>query len=144
MGTITICPNLFLTDTLEVSRSRNKIVEPKLLPKNEPTNLFFNPDDSEILETWNQNSSFKYFGVVWIEKQFCLFIFWEKLWWSVGDGRLGRAFVFHLIWKCSAGPVNDTQFEGQIRFAVWDTSSGWVPISYSTLHKKCMYKCTYV
>ena len=29
-----------------------------------------------------------------------------------------------------------TQFEGQIRFAVWDTSSGWVPISYSTLHKK--------
>ena len=36
---------------LKVSRSQNKIVEPKLLPKNERTNLFFYPDDSEILET---------------------------------------------------------------------------------------------
>ena len=36
---------------LKVSRSRNKIVEPQLLPKNERTNLFFYPDDSEILET---------------------------------------------------------------------------------------------
>ena len=31
---------------LKVSKSQNKIVEPKLLPKNEPTNWFFNPDYS--------------------------------------------------------------------------------------------------
>ena len=36
-----------------------------------------------------------------------------------------------------------TQFEGQIRFAVWDTSPGWVPITLPCI-KKCMYKCTYV
>ena len=29
---------------LKVSRSRNKIVEPQILPKNEQTNLFFYPD----------------------------------------------------------------------------------------------------
>ena len=29
---------------LKVSRSRNKIVMPKLLPKNDPTNLFFYPE----------------------------------------------------------------------------------------------------
>ena len=32
---------------IKVSKSRNKIVMPKLLPKNERTNLFFYPDDSE-------------------------------------------------------------------------------------------------
>ena len=64
---------------VKVRRSRNKIVEPKLLLENERTNLFFYPDDSEILETWNRNSSFKYFQVVRIEKQICLFVFWEKL-----------------------------------------------------------------
>ena len=42
-------------------------------------NLFFYPDDLEILETWNQNSSFKYFRVVRIEKQICPLVFWEKL-----------------------------------------------------------------
>ena len=31
---------------LKVSRSRNKIVKPKLLPKNEPSNSFFYPDYS--------------------------------------------------------------------------------------------------
>ena len=36
---------------LKVSRSQNKIVEPELLPKNKRTNLFFFPDDSDILET---------------------------------------------------------------------------------------------
>ena len=37
-------PPTFNFFQLKVSRSRNKIVEPKLLPKNEPTNLFFYPD----------------------------------------------------------------------------------------------------
>ena len=36
---------------LKFSRSQNKIVKLKLLPKNRPTNLFFYLDDSEILET---------------------------------------------------------------------------------------------
>ena len=40
-----------LNGHLKVSRSRNKIVEPKILPKNERTNLFFYPDNSEILNT---------------------------------------------------------------------------------------------
>ena len=31
--------------------------------------MFFNNNDTEILETWNQNSSFKYFWVVRIEKK---------------------------------------------------------------------------
>ena len=30
---------------LKVSKSQNKIVEPKLLPKNEPTNSFFYPEE---------------------------------------------------------------------------------------------------
>ena len=65
--------------SLKVSRSRNKIVEPKLLPKNEQTNLSFYPDDWEMLATWNGNSSFKYFQVVKVEKQIHSFVFWEKL-----------------------------------------------------------------
>ena len=36
---------------LKVSRYRNKIVMPKLLPKNKPTNLFFYSDDLKILVT---------------------------------------------------------------------------------------------
>ena len=47
--------------------------------KNKWTNLFFYPDDSEILETWNWNSSFKYFWGFRIEKQIRLFVFQEKL-----------------------------------------------------------------
>ena len=72
---------------LKVSRSRNKIVEPQILPKNEWTNLFFYPDGPKILETWNRNSSFKYFRTVRIEKQirpfrfgrsfFRQFCFWD-------------------------------------------------------------------
>ena len=42
---------------LRVSRSRNKIVELQILPKNKPMNLFFYPDDLEILKTLNPNSS---------------------------------------------------------------------------------------
>ena len=47
--------------------------------KNERTNLFFYSDSLEILRTWNQNSSFKYFWTVRIENQIRLFLFWEKL-----------------------------------------------------------------
>ena len=36
---------------LKFIRSRNKIVESKVLPKKKQTNLFFYPDYSEILET---------------------------------------------------------------------------------------------
>ena len=43
-------------------------------------NLFFYPNDTEIPETWNQNSSFKYFQVFRIEQQIRSFVFWEKLW----------------------------------------------------------------
>ena len=43
---------------LKDSRSRNNIVELKLLPKNKQTNLFFYPDDWEILETWISISYF--------------------------------------------------------------------------------------
>ena len=35
---------------LKISRSRNKIVMTKLLPKNKQTNLFFYPKDLKILE----------------------------------------------------------------------------------------------
>ena len=42
-------------------------------------NLFFYPTKSEILKTWNRNSSFKYFQLVRIKKQIHSFIFWEKL-----------------------------------------------------------------
>ena len=38
-----------LTTVLKVSNSQNKIVEPKLLPKNERKNLIFYPD------YWSQN-----------------------------------------------------------------------------------------
>ena len=65
-------------------------------PKNKRMNLFFYPDDSELLKTWNRNSSFKYFWAFRIEKQICLFIFlgevmarqfcleiyWPLLWWK--------------------------------------------------------------
>ena len=47
---------------LKVSRSRNKIVEPQILPKNERTNLFF------------------YHVLLFrIEKQIRLVVFWENL-----------------------------------------------------------------
>ena len=45
-------------------------------------NLYFYPDDSKILETWNQNSSFKYFrfSVCFLgevtARQFCFEIYW--------------------------------------------------------------------
>ena len=42
-------------------------------------NLFFYPDDSEILETCISISSFKYFRVIRREKQIHPFVFW-KLW----------------------------------------------------------------
>ena len=62
------------------SRILNKGQQISLLPKNEQTNLFFYPDDSKRLETLISISSFKYFLVVRIEKQICLFIFLEKVW----------------------------------------------------------------
>ena len=43
-------------------------------------NLFFYPDDSEILETWILISSFKYFRVIRIEKQISTFVFWKNFW----------------------------------------------------------------
>ena len=52
--------------------------------------MFFYPDDSEILETWNPNSSFKYFWVIRIEKQIRSFAFWEKF--------LARQFCFGNYW----------------------------------------------
>ena len=54
-------------------------------------NLFFYLDDSEILETWNRNSSFKYFWVIRIEKQICLFVCFLK---EVMD----RQFCFEIYW----------------------------------------------
>ena len=60
---------------LKVRRSRNKVVELKLLQINELTNLYFYPDD---LETWISISSFKYFQTIRIKKQTHLFDFWEK------------------------------------------------------------------
>ena len=63
---------------LKVSRSRNKIVEPKLLPNR------------------NRNSSFKYFRVVRIEKQIRSFVFWEKL-------RLDN-FCFEIYWPLRSPP----------------------------------------
>ena len=60
---------------LKVSGSQNKIVEPYVLTKNELMNLFFYPDDSEILETWIMISSFMYIRVIRIEKQIHLFVF---------------------------------------------------------------------
>ena len=67
------------TVALKVSRSRKKIVKLWLLPKNELMNLFFYPDDLDILETWISISSFKYFRVIRREKQIRSFVFWEKL-----------------------------------------------------------------
>ena len=96
-----IMPNTLL----EVSRSRNKIVEPKLLSKIKRMNLFFYPDDSEILETWNQNSSFNYFrqdrktnlSICFLEEvtaqQFCFEIYWPL--------RAPRIFI------PSYGPANE-------------------------------------
>jgi hypothetical protein len=51
---------LFLRSSLKVSRSGNKIVSQK---RNE-LNLFFYPDNLEILESWILISSFKYLRVV--------------------------------------------------------------------------------
>jgi hypothetical protein len=68
-----------ISTALKVSRSWNKIVEPKLLPKNKRTSLFFYPGDPEILETWISILSFKYFRVVRIEKTNSFIHFCEKL-----------------------------------------------------------------
>ena len=73
-------PSIAKSLLLKVIRPRNKTVEPYLLTKNKQTNLFFYPDDSEILKTWILISSFKYFRVIRIEKQIRPVFFWEKLW----------------------------------------------------------------
>ena len=59
---------------LKVSRSRNQNCPAITFPKNELTTQKY------ILETWNRNSSYKYFLVVRIDKQICSFVFWEMLW----------------------------------------------------------------
>ena len=41
--------------------------------------MFFILIAQKILETWNRNSSSKYFSVVRTEKQICSFVSWEKL-----------------------------------------------------------------
>ena len=63
---------------VKVRRFKKRIVEPKFLPKNKWADLFFYPDGPEILETWNRNSSFKYFQTIRIEKQILSLVFWEK------------------------------------------------------------------
>ena len=73
---------------LKVRRSRNKVVELKLLQINELTNLYFYPDD---LETWISISSFKYFQVVIIENQIPSFLpFLEEV--------SARQFSFKIYW----------------------------------------------
>ena len=66
---------------LEFSRSQNKIV---FFPKNKCTNLFFYPDDSEILETWilisslqdrKTNSFVPFFGRIYGST----ILFWDLL-----------------------------------------------------------------
>ena len=52
--------------------------------------LFFYHDNSEILETWNRNSSFKYFWVVRIEKQIRSFVFLGKV--------MAQQFCFEICW----------------------------------------------
>ena len=65
---------------LKVIRSRNKNCRAVTSPKNKRTNLFFYPDNLEILKTWIIIFSYKYFQVIRIEKQIHPFICWEKLW----------------------------------------------------------------
>ena len=53
-------------------------------------NLSFYPDGPKILETWYRSSSFKHFRIIRIEKQICLFVFWENF--------LARQFSFKINW----------------------------------------------
>ena len=65
---------------LKVSRSRIKILVPKLLSKNERTDLFFYPDSPEIFETWNQKFKFQVFPDCQDRKINSSVCFWKKLW----------------------------------------------------------------
>ena len=60
---------------LKVSRSHNKVVEPKLLPKNKQIFLSW-----WLGNTWFLISSFNYCRTVRIEKQILSFLFLEKFW----------------------------------------------------------------
>ena len=71
--------SIVLQKQLKVSRSLNKTCQVKTSPKNTPTNLFFYPDNLEIPETLILISSFKYFRVVRIENQICLFVFFGEI-----------------------------------------------------------------
>ena len=51
----------------------------QFLLKKERTNLFFYPNNSEILQTWILISSFQVVPGHRIEEQICMFVFWEKL-----------------------------------------------------------------
>ena len=92
---------LFFTETLYIvwrqshsvlkdSRSRNNIVELKLLPKNKQTNLLFYPDDWEIIETWISISSVKYFQVIRIEKKNLFVCFLDDV--------TAQQFYFEIYW----------------------------------------------
>ena len=65
---------------IKVSKSQNKIIEPKLLPKTNGQICF------SILTVWIylklaiETSIFKYFRTIRIEKQIPSLVFWEKLW----------------------------------------------------------------
>ena len=75
-------------------------------------NLFSYPDDLEILENWNRNSTFKYFRDVRIEKQtarqFCFEIYWQtsiqllpsnKTWALLNvQPKILQLNVFYLVW----------------------------------------------
>ena len=67
-------PNSFKINhkLLKVSRSRNKIIEPQILPKNERTNLFFYPENSQDRKT----NSFVRFLWESASLQFCFEIYW--------------------------------------------------------------------
>ena len=67
-------------------------------PKNEGTNLSLYPDSPEMIETWERNSSFKYFWTVRIEKEIRLFIFGRSysstiLFWDL------LTFICHIFTK---------------------------------------------
>ena len=65
---------------LKVSKSQNKIIEPKLLPKTNGQICFSILTVRIYLKLAIATSSFKYFRTIRIEKQICSFVFWEKFW----------------------------------------------------------------
>ena len=101
-------------------------------PKNKRTNLFFYPDDSKILETWNRNSSFKYFRVVRIEKQIRPFVFLEKL---RLDNFVSRYTDLYSLLKWIISSLLFTKLDDFLSFVFyiallsdcWDKKKFWIP-----------------